>query len=82
MQGSLKVHHAFTSPAGRSTRVHLEVQMQVEVFEQSVELGGDRAEGALGAWRGPSELGLDRSAVKTRSPRNRAGSAPVDSLSQ
>jgi putative DNA primase/helicase len=43
MQGSLKVHHAFTSPAGRSTRVHLEVKMQVKV-EQSVELGGDRAE--------------------------------------
>jgi putative DNA primase/helicase len=52
MQGSLKVHHAFTSPAGRSTRVHLEVKMQVEV-EQSVELGGDRADGA--ARSAPSE---------------------------
>jgi hypothetical protein len=45
MQGSLKVHHAFTSPAGRSTRVHLEVKMQVDI-EQSVELAGDRAESA------------------------------------
>ena len=43
MQGSLKVHHAFTSPAGRGTRVHLEVKMQVKV-EESVQLVSDRAE--------------------------------------